>query len=71
MSSNILPHLKQTFAPSIWIFDKGEGNGLKFRLPFKIFSTLRIGQLGPWSPLEQQTEEFLQGFTMKGVIRKI
>ena len=48
-----------------------EGDGIKFRLPLKIFSTLRIGQLGPWSPLEQQTEEFLQDFTMKGVIHKI
>ena len=33
-------HLKQTFPPIIWIFTKGEGHGIKFRLPFKIFSTL-------------------------------
>ena len=39
--SNILPlHLKQTFPPTIWIFIKGEGNGIKSRLPFKIFFTL-------------------------------
>ena len=37
--SNFLPlHLKQTFPPIIWIFT--EGDGIKFRLPFKIFSTL-------------------------------
>ena len=42
MPSNVLPlHLKQTFPPKIWIFTEGEGNGIKFRLPFKIFSTLR------------------------------
>ena len=37
--SNFLPlHLKQTFLPIIWIFT--EGDGIEFRLPFKIFSTL-------------------------------
>ena len=37
--SNVLPlHLKQTFPPiQIWIFT--EGDGIEFRLPFKIFST--------------------------------
>ena len=39
--SNVLPlHLKQTFLPIIWIFT--EGDGIKSRLPFKIFSTLTI-----------------------------
>ena len=39
--TNVLPlHLKQTFPPIIWIFNEGEGDGIKFRLPFKIFSTL-------------------------------
>ena len=33
-------HLKQTFPPIIWIFTEGEGDGIKFRLPFKIFCTL-------------------------------
>ena len=37
--SNVLSlHLKQTFPPIIWIFT--EGDGIKSRLPFKIFSTL-------------------------------
>ena len=43
MASNILPlHLKQTFPSIIWIFNQGEGDGIEFRLPFKIFSTLHI-----------------------------
>ena len=38
--SNVLPlHLKQTFPPIIRIFNEGEGDGIEFRLPFKIFST--------------------------------
>ena len=41
MPSNVLPlHLKQTFPPIVWIFTEGECNGIEFRLPFKIFSTL-------------------------------
>ena len=41
MHRNFLPfHLKQTFPPIIWIFTEGEGDGIKFRLPFKIFSAL-------------------------------
>ena len=41
MPSNFLPlHLKQTFPPIIWNFTKGEGDGIKTRLPFEIFSTL-------------------------------
>ena len=41
--SNVLPlHLKQTFPPIIWIFIKGEGDGIESRLPFKICSTLLI-----------------------------
>ena len=41
--SDVLPlHLKQTFPRIIWIFTEGEGDGIKFRLPFKIFSTLKI-----------------------------
>ena len=40
--SNVLPlHLKQTFPPTIWIFTEGEGDGIKSRLPFKTFSTLK------------------------------
>ena len=31
-------HLKQTFSSIIWIFTEGEGDGIKSRLPFKIFS---------------------------------
>ena len=39
--SNVLPlHLKQTFPPIIWIFTEGEDDGIKSKLPFKIFSTL-------------------------------
>ena len=38
MPSNVLPlSLKQTFPPIIWIFT--EGDGIKSRLLFKIFST--------------------------------
>jgi hypothetical protein len=41
MPSNVLPlRLKQTFLPIIQIFTEGEGDGIEFRLPFKIFSTL-------------------------------
>jgi hypothetical protein len=37
---NVLPlHPKQIFPPIIWIFTKGKGDGIEFRLPFKIFST--------------------------------
>ena len=44
--SNVLPlHLKQTFPPRIWIFTKGEGDGIESRLTFKIFSTLQWGNL--------------------------
>ena len=42
MPSNVLPlHLKQNFPLIIWIFTEGEGDGIKSRLLFKIFSTLR------------------------------
>ena len=42
MPSNALSlHLKQTFPPIILIFTEGVGDGIKSRLPFKIFSTLR------------------------------
>ena len=38
---NVLPlHLKQTFLPIIWFFTEDEGDEIKSRLPFKIFSTL-------------------------------
>ena len=38
---NVLPlHLKQTFPPTILIFTKGEVDGIKSSLSFKIFSTL-------------------------------
>ena len=41
---NVLPlNLKQNFQPIIRILD--EGDGIKFRLPFKIFSTLTTGTL--------------------------
>ena len=40
--SNVLPlHLKQTFSHVIWIFTECEGDGIKSRLPFEIFSTLK------------------------------
>ena len=43
MPSNVFPlHLKQTFPPITWIFMEGEGDVIDSRLPFKIFSTLRI-----------------------------
>ena len=41
--SNVLPlHLKQTFPPITRIFTEGEGDGIKSRLPFKIFSTFGV-----------------------------
>ena len=48
MMSNVLPlDLKQTFTAMIWIFTECEGDGIEFRLPFKIFSTLdRLVQVG-------------------------
>ena len=33
------------FPPLIWIFTEGKGDGIKFRLPFKIFSTLQVCNL--------------------------
>ena len=33
--------LKPTFPPTIWIFTEDEGDEIKFRLPFNIFSTLQ------------------------------
>ena len=42
MPSNVLPlRLKKTFPHIIWIFTEGEGDEIKSRLPFKIFSTFR------------------------------
>ena len=42
MHSNVLPlHLKKNLPPIIWIFTKGEGDGIESRLPFNIFSTLQ------------------------------
>ena len=38
-------HPKQTFPHIIWIFIDNEGDGIKFRLPFKIFSTLFYDRL--------------------------
>ena len=39
---NILPlQFNQTFPTMIWIFTEVEGDGIKSRLPFKIFSTLK------------------------------
>ena len=39
--SNVLPlHPKHTFVLLIWIFTEDEGDGIKSRLPFKIYSTL-------------------------------
>ena len=39
--SGVLPlHLKQTFPAISWIWTKYEGDRIKSRLPFKIFSTL-------------------------------
>ena len=35
-------HLKQIFLSMIWTFTEGEGDGIEFRLPFKIFSTLTL-----------------------------
>ena len=47
---NVLPlHLKQTFPFMIWIFTEGEGDGIKSRLHFKIFSSLPI--LSRWNQL--------------------
>ena len=41
MPCNVLPlHLKQTFSSIIWIITEGEGDEIKSRLPFKIFSNL-------------------------------
>ena len=41
MPSNVLPlHLKQTFPHIIRVFTESEGDGIKSRLPFTIFSTL-------------------------------
>ena len=43
MPSNVLPlHLKQTFPPKIWIFTEGKGDGIESRLPFIMFSTLKL-----------------------------
>ena len=45
--SNVLPlHLKKTFPAIIWIFTEGKDDGIESRLPFKIFSTLYIVDVG-------------------------
>ena len=44
--------LKQTFPHRIWIFIEGEGDGIKSRLPFKFFSTLKF--LGEGGLVEKQ-----------------
>ena len=50
MTSNVLPlHLKYTFPPIIWIFTESEGDGIKSRLPFKVFSTLTLPYEGSLS----------------------
>ena len=55
MPIDILPlHLMQTFLPIIWIFTEGEGDGIKFRLPFKIFSTLMYLSTLAWLGLKIQ-----------------
>ena len=60
--SNVLPlHLKQTFLPIILIFTEGEGDGIKSRLPFKIFSTLLLAGTGKW---------FYQGTKTNTIIRE-
>ena len=47
--SNVLPlHLKQTFPPIIWIFTETEGDWIKSRLPFKIYSTLLVTNWNHW-----------------------
>ena len=40
INNNLSLHLKQSFPPTIWFFIEGEGDGIKSRLPSKIFSTL-------------------------------
>jgi len=53
--SNILSsHLKQIFPPIILIFTVGEGNRIKYRLPFKIFSTLPDTKEKPKLEIELQ-----------------
>ena len=45
MPSNVLLlNLKQTFPPIIQICTEGEGDGIKSKLPFKIFSTLCVSK---------------------------
>ena len=46
-SNDLSLHIKQTFPAIIWIFTEDEGDGIKSRLPFKIFSIL----LKIWSAL--------------------
>ena len=47
-ASNVLPlYLNQIFPPIIWIFTEHEGDGIKSRLPFKTFSTLKRGSTAP------------------------
>ena len=41
-------HLHQTFSPIIWVFTKVEGDGIKSRLTFKIFSTLTPFYSNTW-----------------------
>lgn len=46
--------LKQTFQPMILIFTEGEGDGLKSRLPLKIFSFLADTKEKPKIEIELQ-----------------
>ena len=81
--SNVLPlHLKQTFPPIIWIFTEGEGDGIKSRLPFKIFSTLtrqdkvitkQFSSMAIWEIRESvcQSCNYLYFFMSKAMVLKL
>ena len=58
ISSPLQPlHLKQTFPPIIWI--STDGDGIKSRLPFKIFSTLPNAYASLGLAIVKNVEEFI------------
>ena len=63
-------NLKQTFPPIIWIFTEGEGDGIKSKLPFKIFPTLsfwKVDTYGDWVIFDILFHEFRKwGQYLKG-----
>ena len=64
---NVLPYfLRYSFLPIVWIFTESEGNRIKLRLPFKLFSTLLQNKNQP-DVVDQATNQKGEKFVMSYV----